>query len=230
MFEFTAATRFKTNKPYLLKKAIITIAILSLFIYLVITRGIVELISLSLSLALLFVRKGNKNKNKDEGFVKGIITSYKNMFKKYVIDHVPVVVDVDNEKIELTLFKAELFGKKIINEKYLILKQDVKGVLCFNEDNSLIINFDKANINLESENSKYKRSVKQQKSSVMFYLSKEVFDELVLKFKSEEYCVISSSEEKQKLEELKSTFDEDLIDESQSSDNSIKQVAYSADN
>ena len=213
MFNFVATTRFKTSKPYLLKKIIITAVVLALFVYLIATRGIVEIIVLSISLFLMSALGGRKRN--DEGFFKGIFSSYKNMFKKYVVDDIPVVFDADDEKIEFTLFKAELFGNKIINEKYFIAKNDVGGVLCFDEDNSIIITFNKANVFLASENKKYNKNIQQQKSSVMFYLTKELFDEFVVYLREKGYCVTVSGEEKAKYAELEESFKEDLIPENE---------------
>lgn len=198
---FTAFTRFKTNRPYMLKKITVTLIVTGIVAYLIVTRGIAELISVGISFFLFRYLKIRGNKK--EKLFKSLWNSYKHMFQKYIIDKLPVNVKIDEDNINITLNNAERFYGKIIDENYIINKKDIKGILFYDEDNSIIFNYEKADVILSCKTKNYGKTVSKQRGSVMLYLTDEIAEEIKNGLKENGYTIIVSTDEKIKEEEIK---------------------------
>ena len=161
--------RFKNNKPYLAKKLVVTGLFVALIAYFVINMHWLTNIILLLFVGLPLAIKVAKQPAEGKGFFGKIANFYKNMYKNYVIDVLPIETVVAEENIDITLHNAESMKFKTVDEIYHIAKNDVAGILFDDTSMDLLVMFQKADIDVvDTKSGKKVRKTKQHDATVCF--------------------------------------------------------------
>lgn len=161
--------RFRNNKPYLLKKVLVTIAVLGFFTYMFISLNWLTSLILFLFIGLPIIFKIRKQPSEGKGFFGKVKNFYKNMYKDYVIDTVPIDFTCNEDEITLDLHRAEIVKSKPALETFNIKKSNIAGIMFDDTDEDILIMFQEANISIFDENTKKElRTVIQQDSTVCF--------------------------------------------------------------
>ena len=161
--------RFRNNKPYLLKKTIITLTIIGLFTYMIISLNWLTCLILFLFVGLPIIFKVRKQPSEGKGFFGKVKNFYKNMYKDYVIDEIPIDVHCDVDKITINLHKAEFIKNVAALETFEIQKDNIAGILFDDTDNDFLIMFQEARVTvLNEDTSDVLRTVNQLNSTICF--------------------------------------------------------------
>ena len=161
--------RFKNNKPYLAKKIVVTALFFALISYFVINMHWITNLILLLFLGLPLAVKVAKQPAEGKGFFGKIANFYKNMYKNYLIDVLPIEYEVTEEKFTIKLHNAETMKFKTVDETYEIAKNDVAGILFDDASNDILVMFQKADIAVTNTKTGAKvRNTKQHDATVCF--------------------------------------------------------------
>lgn len=161
--------RFRNNKPYLTKKVIMTIVVVGFCLYLLLTTHWLTSLILFLFMGLPFIFKIKKQPSEGKGVFGKFKNFYKNLYKNYIIDELPISIDYDDEKITICLHRAEIIKKKIAMEQYTIKKDKIAGIMYDDTDKDVLIMFEEAEVNVfEEETTALLRTVIQNNASVCF--------------------------------------------------------------
>ena len=142
---FNCETIFRTNKPFVLKKTLVTLLVLGLVFYLLLTNGFAELLIVAFSFFIYFFRIGKKIKAKGK-FPKNLIAWYKDLYKKNKWDILPVAFSCDDSNVNIVLSKAEFINRKPATEKFSVKKENLTSITFYSEDLSFRFNFKTADI------------------------------------------------------------------------------------
>ena len=186
---FNCETIFKTNRPFLLKKTLITLFVLAFIFYLIVTDGIIEIIMVSLSFIIYFFRIGKSLKAKGK-FPKNVLTWYRDLYKKNKWDILPVSFWCDDSEIKITLSNAELIKGKPVTEEFTIKKENINVVNYYAVDNSFSFDFAHSDITLNNN-----KSVTQNNSCVIIFPGENTSQEILARLKENNYNVVQVSNE-----------------------------------
>lgn len=186
---FNCEAIFKTNRPFLLKKTLITLFVLAFIFYLIITDGIIEIIVVSLSFIVYFFRIGKSLKAKGK-FPKNVLAWYRDLYKKNKWDILPVSFWCDNSEIRITLSNAELIKGKPVTEEFTVKKENINAINYYVVDNSFNFDFIRSDITLSNG-----KSITQNNSCVIIYPCESVSQEILAYLKENNYDVIQISNE-----------------------------------
>ena len=173
--------RFRNNKPYLLKKTIITITVLGFFTYLCVSLDWLTFLILFLFIGLPIIFKIRKQPSEGKGFFGKVKNFYKNMYKNYVIDSVPMDFTCNEDEILIVLHKAEIIKGKTAVETFAIKKNSIAGIMFDDTDQDILIMFQEAKVNVLDEETKNElRNITQQDSTICFSVKENpnIVDEL----------------------------------------------------
>ena len=164
--------RFKNNKPYLAKKVLVTAFIISIILFFALKMHWITNLFLLLFTGIPLMIKISKQPAEGKGFFGKLANFYKNMYKSYVIDTLPVDVEVLEDKISLTLHRAEKIHFRVVDENFFISKNDIAGILFDEQSDDVLIMFQTAKIiAFNSETGDIVRQTKQHDSTVCFCLN-----------------------------------------------------------
>lgn len=164
--------RFRNNKPYLLKKIIVTALVVGIVVYFAVTMHWLSNLFMFLFVGLPIIVKISKQPSEGKSFFGKLANFYKTMYKQYVIDNLPTDVEVTENTITVTLHKAERIYFHTVDEKFTISKDDIAGILYDDQEDDILIMFQKANI--LATDSKTQRTIKktsQTNSTICFCLN-----------------------------------------------------------
>lgn len=188
-----ARVRFKNNKPYLAKKIAVTVFIIAIVAFFAIKMHWITNLLLFLFTGLPLMIKISKQPAEGKGFFGKVINYYKNLYKYYLIDVLPVEIEVSNNEIQLNLLRAEQVHFQTVDEKYLIKKDDIAGILYDDIEDDLLIMFQKAEIEvINSETKKNIRKTRQHNSTICTSIKN--YDEMFDLIKKLEYPIEKLSE------------------------------------
>lgn len=189
----SSLVRFRNNKPYLLKKTLITILVLGFFVYMFISLNWLTFLILFLFVGLPIIFKIRKQPSEGKGFLGKVKNFYKNMYKDYVIDEIPLDFNCNENEITITLHRAELVKNKPACEIFTIKKDAIAGIMFDDTDCDFLILFQDADVVVCDENTmKQLRTVHQQNSTVCFRVDE--FDKYLELFSKYKYQVEKLSE------------------------------------
>ena len=114
--------RFKNNKPYLYKKIAVTAFLVAVVAYFGINMHWLTNLLLILFVGLPLAIKVAKQPAEGKGFFGKLTNFYKNMYKNYVIDVLPIETEVQEDKVIVTLHNAEIMKFVTVDEIYEINK------------------------------------------------------------------------------------------------------------
>lgn len=161
--------RFRNNKPYLLKKTLITVAVLGFFVYMFISLNWLTSLILFLFIGLPIIFKIRKQPSEGKGFFGKVKNFYKNMYKDYVIDTIPVDFTCNKDEMIVVLHRAEIVKGKTAVETFNIKKDKIAGIMLDDTDEDILIMFQEADVNvLDESTQKELRTVIQQDSTICF--------------------------------------------------------------
>lgn len=161
--------RFRNNKPYLLKKTLITVAVLGFFVYMFISLNWLTSLILFLFIGLPIIFKIRKQPSEGKGFFGKVKNFYKNMYKDYVIDTIPVDFTCNKDEMIVVLHRAEIIKGKTAVETFNIKKDKIAGIMLDDTDEDILIMFQEADVNvLDESTQKELRTVIQQDSTICF--------------------------------------------------------------
>ena len=161
--------RFRNNKPYLLKKTIITLSVIGFLVYMFLSVNWLTFLILFLFVGLPIVFKIRKQPSEGKGFFGKVKNFYKNMYKDYVIDKLPLDFNCTENEITISLHRAELIKNKPSHETFTIKKDDIAGIMFDDTDNDFLIMFQDASVLVSDEETmKQLRTIHQQNSTICF--------------------------------------------------------------
>lgn len=167
--------RFKNNKPYLAKKIGVTAFLVAIVAYFGINMHWLTNLLLILFVGLPLAIKVAKQPAEGKGFFGKITNFYKNMYKNYIIDVLPIETNVEEEKITISLHNAEIMRFATVDEVYEIAKNDVAGILFDDIGNDILVMFQKADITVNNtKTGKKVRKTKQHDSTICFGVSDNI--------------------------------------------------------
>ena len=217
--------RFRNNKPYLTKKIVLTCVVVGLFLYFILTLPWITSLILFLFSGLPIIFKIRKQPSEGKGFFGKVKNFYKNLYKNYVIDEIPVGVKIDEEKLHIALYKAELIKDIPVTEIYTIKKDKIAGILFDDIDNDILIMFEEAYISaIDEKTEKEIRNVTQMNATICFNVEEDT--SIVDKMKELGYVVeklteIEDAEEETEDPELAKKDEE--VSEAESIENEVKE-------
>lgn len=164
--------RFKNNKPYLVKKVLVTLFVIGIILYFAINMHWITNLFLILFTGIPLAIKISKQPSEGKGFFGKLVNFYKNMYKSYIIDTLPIEVEVLRDKISITLQRAEKIHFRVVDENFVINTDDVAGILFDDQSDDILIMFQKAKIiAFNSETGSIVRQTKQHDSTIYFSLN-----------------------------------------------------------
>ena len=165
--------RFRNNKPFLFKKIAVTVLVLGALVYFFIGLPLAVSIILFLFIGIPIMVKVRKQPSEGKGFFGKVKNYYKNLYKDYIIDFLPISVDIDEDKINIVLEKAEFFRGATVDEHFTIKKDKIAGILYDDIENDLLIMFETADIVARSKGVN-KRHIIQQNGNVCFNIADNI--------------------------------------------------------
>jgi hypothetical protein len=164
--------RFKNNKPYLIKKIFVTVFVIAIVLYFAINMHWITNFFLLMFTGIPLLIKISKQPSEGKGFFGKLVNFYKNMYKNYIIDILPVNAEISENKVSLSLQKAEYINFHLVDESFMIEKDDVAGVLFDEEGDDVLIMFQTAQIvAFDSNTGNIVRKTKQHNSTICFSLN-----------------------------------------------------------
>ena len=199
--------RFRNNKPYLAKKIVLTCVVVGLFLYFILTLPWITSLILFLFSGLPIIFKIRKQPSEGKGFFGKVKNFYKNLYKNYVIDEIPVSVKMDEDKMHIALHKAELIRNIPVTEIFTIKKDKIAGILFDDFDNDLLIMFEEAFVSAVDEKTENEvRSLTQMNATICFNIGEDL--SIIDKMKDLGYVVEKLTEIEDAVEE---TEDPELV-------------------
>ena len=196
MYNFKNTTvRFKTNKPYLLKKVFMTTLTLGALTLFFAKLPFITAMIFFLLIIVPIVVKISKQQSEGRGIIGKFINYYKNLYKEHKIDKTPITVNVTEDEIKVDLIRCELIKNKPVSACYSIQKKEIAGMLYDDVDNDIVIMFTSADIDIHfsDDGSRVnKKNVKYYDTSIAFNINEHL--SLIDDLKSYEYPIEYLSE------------------------------------
>ena len=212
--------RFRNNKPYLLKKTLITVAVLGFFVYMFVSLNWLTSLILFLFIGLPIIFKIRKQPSEGKGFFGKVKNFYKNMYKDYVIDTIPVDFTCNEDEMIVVLHKAEIVKGKTAIETFNIKKDKIAGIMLDDTDEDILIMFQEADVNVSDESTqKELRTVIQQDSTICFSIKENPTIVDMLKENGYEIELLSEIED-----EEEETEDPELVSKQNESENNAENI------
>lgn len=161
----------KSKNTFIWKKVLLASILIFFFTYIIITNGLSGIITVLLSCLLplimyILIRKVHKAPMKSK------------LFSKNIIDVLPIEISLDDESLKITLKKAEIINNKVTDTTYQYK----------NSENTKIVYYQNAGLLFVlPENNAVKK--KNTNSSVVFYVDKEIGNEIITTLKEKSWNV-----------------------------------------
>lgn len=194
----SSRVRFRNNKPYLLKKVLITLLVIGISIYCILSLHWLVTVMLFCFTGIPLILKIRKQPTEGKGFFGKVKNYYKNMYKDYVIDFLPMELYIEDETVDIKLEKAEYFQKTTVDEYFHIQKSDIAGILYDDIDKDILIVFEKAKVTAKAGDV-IKREIMQSNGGICFSILEH--PEVVDILKDKQYDVEYLSEIQNEQEE-----------------------------
>lgn len=166
--------RFKNNKPYLLKKILVTILVIAFIIYSYAQLDPAFAIMFTLIVGTSLFFKIRKQEAEGKGFFGKFKNFYKNLYRQFIIDVLPIDVKIDTEQLSVTLHRAEIIKRCTVNEKFVIKKDKIANILYDDVDEDILIMFEEALVTAKDVKSdKVVRKLFQFNSTICFRISED---------------------------------------------------------
>ena len=207
--------RFKNNKPFVLKKTLVTLAIIAFIIYSYAQLNLIFAIVFTAIIGLTLVIKIRKQPTEGKGVFGKLKTFYKNLYRQFIVDVLPIDVKITTEQLSITLNRAEIIKRHIVNEKFVIKKDKIAGILYDDTDEDLLILFEEASITAKDiDTDKVIRQLFQFNSAICFRIKDDT--SIVQNLINEDYPVEKLSEIQDEEEE---TEDPELLNKENADSN-----------
>jgi hypothetical protein len=174
MYYNNSLVRFKNNKPYLFKKIFVTLAVAAFTIYSYAQLDPAFAIIFTLIVGTSLVFKIRKQPTEGKGFSGKVRTFYKNLYRHFIVDVLPVNIKIDNDQIVLVLQKAEIIKRHVVDEKFVIKKDKIANILYDDVDEDILIMFEEALITAKDvKTDKVIRKLFQFNSTICFRIAED---------------------------------------------------------
>lgn len=201
----TCKIGFRSANSFMKKKILLCIIALGLFAYIMATSGlaglIVLLIPICFSGLLMMLRKMSLK-----------VISFGDMFKKDILDELPIDIAISSESFDVKINKAEIIDGKIVDEIYHFKPIKENELIYYKNSGLFKFNIPSVNVSIVYPDGKIKETV-LNKSLFGFYVNRKTGLEIVEELKENNFNIFVAENELKKQQKNKSNDKEETSNE-----------------
>lgn len=201
----TCKIGFRSANSFIKKKVLLGIIALGLFAYIMATSGlaglIVLLIPICFSGLLMMLRKMSLK-----------VISFGDMFKKDILDELPIDVAISSESFDVKINKAEIIDGKIVDEIYHFKPIKENELIYYKNSGLFKFNIPSVNVSIIYPDGQIKETV-LKKSLFGFYVNRKTGLEIVEELKENNFNIFVAENELKKQQKNKSNDNEEISNE-----------------
>lgn len=201
----TCKIGFRSANSFIKKKVLLGIIALGLFAYIMATSGlaglIVLLIPICFSGLLMMLRKMSLK-----------VISFGDMFKKDILDELPIDIAISSESFDVKINKAEIIDGKIVDEIYHFKPIKENELIYYKNSGLFKFNIPSVNVSIVYPDGKIKETM-LNKSLFGFYVNRKTGLEIVEELRKNNFNIFVAENELKKQQKNKSNDKEEISNE-----------------